>query len=172
MADPSTTMELARKAGDALARRSWQLISAESCTGGLLAARMTEIPGSSGWMEGAFVTYTLAAKTHMVGVAVELLDRHGAVSEPVARAMAEGALLESTADVSVAITGIAGPDGGDVVAPVGTVWFAWAVRDESGETIVCVQTAEHHLAGDRQVVREKAVQIALEGVLELLETSS
>ncbi|MGE0626005.1 MAG: CinA family protein [Pseudomonadales bacterium] len=155
---------LAVDVGSALLARGWRLVSAESCTGGLLAARLTEIPGSSSWFEGAFVTYRLSAKTDMVGVATEILDRHGAVSEPTARAMAEGALAASSADISVAITGIAGPDGGDVVSPVGTVWFGWAIRE--GE-IRCVQTAEHHLAGSRQAVRSQAVEIALEGVLAL-----
>ena len=152
-------------AGRALAAKGRRLISAESCTGGLLAASLTEIPGSSTWVEGAFVTYTLQAKQRLLGVPEALLDRYGAVSEPVARAMAEGALHNSDADVSVAITGIAGPDGGDVIHPVGTVWFAWAVRNG---TIQCVQTAEHDLAGDRTTVRHAAVAIALQGVLALL----
>ncbi len=156
---------LALDVGTALLARGWRLVSAESCTGGLLAARLTEVPGSSNWFEGAFVTYRLSAKTDMVGVAVDLLERHGAVSEPTARAMAEGALSASSADISVAITGIAGPDGGDVIAPVGTVWFAWAVREEA---IRCVQTAAHRLAGSRQAVRDQAVEIALQGVLALL----
>jgi len=155
---------LAVDVGTALLARGWRLVSAESCTGGLLAARVTEVPGSSNWFEGAFVTYRLSAKTDMIGVPAETLDRYGAVSEPTARAMAEGALAASSADISVAITGIAGPDGGDVVSPVGTVWFAWAVR-EGG--IRCAQTAEHHLAGSRQAVRNQAVEIALHGVLAL-----
>lgn len=164
---------LAERVGRALAKRGWRLISAESCTGGLLAAAMTEVPGSSTWFEGAFVTYRLSAKTAMVGVAEDLLAEYGAVSEPTARAMAEGALTHSSADLAVSITGVAGPDGGDVTAPVGTVWFGWAIREDSadcngvGGGIRCVQTAEHHLTGDRQVVRSQAVQIALEGVLQL-----
>jgi nicotinamide-nucleotide amidase len=158
-------VELAAEAGPALTRKGWRLISAESCTGGLLAATMTEIAGSSEWFEGAFVTYRLSAKTAMVGVSEEMLASHGAVSEPVARAMAEGALTHSDADIAVSITGVAGPDGGDVVSPVGTVWFGWAVRE--GSAIRCVQTAEHHLSGSRQVVRFQAVRVALEGVLEL-----
>lgn len=165
MIDALDTANLAAATGRALSSRGWRLISAESCTGGLLAARMTEVPGSSAWVEGAFVTYTLSAKTRLIGVADTLLERHGPVSEPVARAMAEGALEHSSADVSVAITGIAGPDGGDVTSPVGTVWFAWALRENG---IECVQTAEHDLSGDRSAVRERAVQIALEGLLALL----
>lgn len=162
MSEPDS---LALRIGSALLARGLRLVSAESCTGGLLAARLTALPGSSNWFEGAFVTYRLSAKTDMVGVAPGILERHGAVSEPTARAMAEGALAASSADISVAITGIAGPDGGDVVSPVGTVWFAWAVREAE---IRCVQTAEHHLAGSRQVVRDQAVEIALQGVLALL----
>src|SRR5690606_15352396 len=103
------------------------------------------VPGSSNWFEGAFVTYRLSAKTRMIGVATEILDRYGAVSEPTARAMAEGALRASDAGVSVAVTGVAGPGGGDVVAPVGTVWFGWALRDPEPR---CVQTARHELTGD------------------------
>lgn len=156
---------LAGDVGRALATNGSRLVSVESCTGGLLAATMTEIAGSSEWFEGAFVTYRLTAKTAMVGVSEGMLNRHGAVSEPVARAMAEGALAHCDADIAVSITGIAGPDGGDVVSPVGTVWFGWAVREGSG--IRCVQTAEHHLSGNRQVVRLQAVRVALEGVLEL-----
>ena len=158
-------VDLAREVGRALAGRGWRLISTESCTGGLLAATMTEIAGSSDWFEGAFVTYRLTAKTAMVGVSTELLSTHGAVSEPVARAMAEGALSRSDAHIAVSITGIAGPDGGDVVSPVGTVWFGWAQKE--GETIRCVQTAEHHLSGSRQAVRLQAVSVALEGILAL-----
>ncbi len=182
---------LAQQVGRALLQSGWRLISAESCTGGLLAASMTDIPGSSNWFEGAFVTYRLSAKTDMVGVSEAILNEHGPVSEPVARAMAEGALTNSHADIAVSITGVAGPDGGDVISPVGTVWFAWAIRDEGSPAdrtagpadrtagpadrtagpaaaqIRCVQTAEHHLAGSRQAVRSQAVRIALEGVLEL-----
>lgn len=161
----TTTEDLAQRSGQALMRRGWRLVSAESCTGGLLAATLTEIPGSSVWFEGAFVTYRLSAKTAMVGVEPAMLDLHGAVSEPVARAMAEGALAHSDADIAVSITGIAGPDGGDVLSPVGTVWFGWALREDG--IIHCPQTAEHHLSGSRQRVRAQAVEVALEGVLAL-----
>jgi nicotinamide-nucleotide amidase len=165
----SDLADLEAGVGAALLRHGSRLVAAESCTGGLVAARLTEVPGSSEWFEGAFVTYRLSAKTDMIGVGVDLLERHGAVSEPVARAMAEGALAHCRADISVAITGVAGPAGGDVVTPVGTVWFGWAVRDEA---IRCVQTAEHHLTGGRQAVREQAVEIALAGVLTLLANDS
>lgn len=147
-----------------LQQEGWRLVAAESCTGGLLAAALTELPGSSNWFEGSFVTYRLSAKERMLGVPREMLHRHGAVSEPVARAMAEGALRNSSADISVSITGIAGPDGGDVHLPVGTVWFGWALRHPD---IQCVQTATHCLPGNRQQIRLEAVAIALRGVLEL-----
>ena len=165
MTDRSTSDRLAADAGRALEEKGLTLVTAESCTGGLLAARLTDIPGASVWVEGGFVTYRLRAKTRMLGVSTYLLETHGAVSEPVARAMAEGALAASDADISVAVTGVAGPEGGDVVAPVGTVWFAWAIREPA---IACVQTAEHQFSGDRGAVREAAVQTALNGVLALL----
>lgn len=102
----------------------------------------------------------------MLGVTAASLDQHGAVSEPTARAMAEGALRHSQADLSVAITGVAGPEGGDVLLPVGTVWFAWALR---APEIHCVQTARHRLSGARHEVRIEAVRVGLAGVLALLE---
>lgn len=144
------------------------LVTAESCTGGMIAAELTAVPGSSDWFEGAFVTYRLSAKVRMVGVRQATLDTHGAVSEPTAREMAEGALRASDARVSVAVTGVAGPSGGELLAPVGTVWFAWAVRTDRPR---CVQTAQHDLEGDRNQVRRRAVTIALEGVRTLLEDS-
>ena len=157
-----TAAALALRVAEFLIDRNWRLISVESCTGGLLAAGLTELSGASVWFEGAFVTYRLNAKTAMVGVSEEFLARHGAVSEPVVRAMAEGGLANSAADVALAITGVAGPGGGDVVTPVGTVWFAWATGADGIN-----QTAAHHLTGTRQQVRETAVRIALEGLLEL-----
>lgn len=149
-----------------LLRRRWRLVTAESCTGGLVAARLTDVAGSSDWFEGAFVTYRLSAKTRMVGVPSATLSRWGAVSEPTARAMAEGALEHSDADLSVAITGVAGPGGGEPHTPVGTVWFAWAVRQE--DRIACAQTAEHRLEGDRPAIRAAAVTLALAGAVALL----
>lgn len=155
----------ARLLGERLLQHQQRLITVESCTGGMVAAALTSLPGSSQWFEGAFVTYRLSAKTRMVGVPQAMLDRHGAVSEPTARAMAEGALHRSDADISVAITGVAGPDGGDIVSPVGTVWFAWAQRDPQ---IRCVQTLESRFVGDRESVRVQAVNLAISGLLELV----
>lgn len=141
------------------------LVTAESCTGGMIAAELTAVPGSSEWFEGAFVTYRLSAKTRMLGVSRATLDGEGAVSERTAREMAEGALRASDARISVSVTGVAGPDGGELLAPVGTVWFGWAVADPKPR---CVQTSRHRLAGDRASVREQAVCVALEGVVEIL----
>ena len=106
-----------------LQQRGWMMATAESCTGGLIAGACTDLSGSSTWFERGFVTYSNAAKTGMLGVDAALIAAHGAVSEAVARAMAEGALRRSLAQVSVAVTGVAGPTGGSVDKPVGTVWF-------------------------------------------------
>ncbi|MGA0838863.1 MAG: CinA family protein [Pseudomonadales bacterium] len=146
-----------------------RLVTAESCTGGLIAATLTGRAGSSTWFEGAFVTYRLSAKKRMLGVSAELLAREGAVSEPVARAMAEGALVASDAGISVAVTGLAGPDGGEPLLPVGTVWFAWALRAPHPR---CVQTAVHALSGDRATIRNAAAAIAIRGAIALLEGSN
>lgn len=110
-----------------LLARGWMLATAESCTGGLIAAACTELPGSSTWFERGFVTYSNAAKTELLGVPAPLIAAHGAVSEPVARAMAEGAVAHSAAQASIAVTGVAGPTGGSADKPVGTVWFGWCV---------------------------------------------
>jgi nicotinamide-nucleotide amidase len=144
-------------------RRHWRLVSAESCTGGLLAASVTNLAGSSDWFEGAFVTYRLTAKTRFLGVQAATLRHHGAVSEPVAREMAQGALDRSDADISVAITGLAGPTGGEPLQPVGTVWFAWC--DANG----LIQAQAHVFKGTRAQVREAAVATALDGLLRLFD---
>ena len=156
----SLVSTLAAEAG----RQHRHVVTAESCTGGLLAAYCTHDPGSSGWFEASFVTYTNAAKQVMLGVPNGLLERFGAVSEPVARAMAEGALGRCGADLAVAITGIAGPGGGEPILPVGTVWFAWALRDDP-----LVVTASHMLAGSRDQIREAAVRVALQGLADMLK---
>ena len=139
---------------DTLLRRQWMLAAAESCTGGMVAAACTDLAGSSAWLERGFVTYSNAAKTQMLGVDAQLIAAHGAVSEPVARAMAQGALQHSAAQVALAITGVAGPGGGSDAKPVGTVWFAfsgpWGVHSE-------VQ----HFGGDRAGVRQAAALHAL-----------
>ena len=152
------TLELCAKLAQTLQARGWMLATAESCTGGLIAAHCTELAGSSLWFERGFVTYSNAAKTELIGVPAALIAAHGAVSEPVARAMAQGALQHAQAQVSVAVTGIAGPGGGSADKPVGTVWLAWCVAGQlSSERCV--------FAGDRAAVRAATVQHALQGLL-------
>ena len=143
-----------------LARRH-MLATAESCTGGMIAAACTDLSGSSQWFERGFVTYSNEAKAEMLGVPPGLIEEHGAVSEPVARAMADGALAHSRAQVSLAVTGVAGPTGGTEAKPVGTVWFAWCV---GGET----HSEMQHFAGDRAAVRVATVRYALKRLLSLL----
>lgn len=154
-------MALVVPLADALRAQRWTMAAAESCTGGLIAATCTAISGSSEWFERGFVTYSNAAKIDMLGVDATLIEAHGAVSEPVARAMAEGALAHSPADIAVAVTGIAGPNGGVPDKPVGTVWFAWALRG-------AVTLSERHVfAGDRAAVRDATVETALQRLVSL-----
>lgn len=153
---------LARSVGEALLNAGASAITAESCTGGWVAQALTAIPGSSAWFEGGFVSYSYDAKQRMLGVKADTLEKYGAVSEPVVTQMAEGALANSSADISVAISGIAGPDGGSKAKPVGTVWLAWAVRGKP--TVTCLS----FFHGDRETVRRQAVVQALEGLLAYL----
>lgn len=148
-----------------LLENGWFLSIAESCTGGLIAAACTDLAGSSAWFERGFVTYSNAAKIELLGVNASLIDTHGAVSEPVARAMATGALQHSRAQVAIAVTGVAGPSGGSAAKPVGTVWFGFAFG--SGVT-----TEMRHFEGDRGAVRLAAVQHALTRLAELILTES
>ena len=137
------------------------LATAESCTGGLIAAACTDLAGSSVWFERGFVSYSNAAKTELLGVPAALIESHGAVSEPVVRAMVEGALRHSHAQVAVAVTGVAGPGGGSSGKPVGTVWFGWATPNG-------VVTDKRCFDGDRQQVREATVEHALLRLKQLL----
>ena len=154
--------KLAERLGSLLLERGEWLAAAESCTGGWLAQSVTAIAGSSAWFDRGFVTYSNGAKVDMLGVPESTLERHGAVSEAVARAMAQGVLAHSRADWSVAITGIAGPSGGSPEKPVGTVCFAWAGKDGGCEAQTC------HFSGDRAAVREQSVWHALNGLIERL----
>lgn len=154
--------DLARALGAQLVTRGEQLACAESCTGGWLAKVVTDLPGSSRWFGWGFVTYANEAKMGMLGVPAALLEAHGAVSEPVARAMAEGARAASGAELAVAVTGIAGPGGATPDKPLGTVWFAWA--DASG-----TRAERASFAGGRDAVRRQTVAHALRGALERLE---
>lgn len=154
--------QLAERVGAGLKVHCMMLATAESCTGGGIAQAVTDIYGSSAWFERGFVTYSNEAKVEMLGVRSSTLETYGAVSEATVREMAAGALARSHADISLAVTGIAGPTGGTPEKPVGTVWFAWALRD--GEVLAQL----HLLAGDRAVIRAKSVEIALQGVLNAL----
>jgi nicotinamide-nucleotide amidase len=156
---------LAQELGDTLLARGEWLAVAESCTGGWLAQSVTAIAGSSGWFDRGFVTYSNGAKVDMLGVPETTLERHGAVSEATARAMAQGVLAHSRADWAVAITGIAGPSGGSPEKTVGTVCFAWAAKERGCEAQTC------HFAGDRAAVREQSVRHALTGLLQRLDAS-
>ena len=144
--------------------KRFYLATAESCTGGLIAAGCTDLAGSSQWFDRGFVTYSNAAKTDMLGVDAALILQFGAVSEQVAAAMAQGAVKHSSAQVSVAVTGVAGPTGGSAEKPVGTVWIGWHINSETS-TQLC------HFDGDRATVRAFTVQRALQGLIERLQTT-
>jgi len=151
---------LAAELGRALLARGWRVTVAESCTGGLLAGAITSVAGSSDWFDVGFVTYSNGAKIALLGVPGSVLDAYGAVSEETARAMAEGALAKSGADVAAAVTGIAGPSGGTPAKPVGTVCFAWAAKGGA------VAATTRRFDGDRAAVRAASVTFALEGLLQ------
>jgi len=157
--------DLAARLGAALKARSEQVACGESCTGGWVAKCLTDVPGSSQWFACGLVTYGNDAKTRLLSVPAQLLARHGAVSEETVRAMAAGARAVARADYAVAISGVAGPDGGSPDKPVGTVWFAWC----SGEETLSERC---HFPGDREAVRRASVAHALRGLLELLPSSS
>ena len=166
-------MSQAQALGEALTQKAWMLATAESCTGGLVAATCTNLPGSSLWFERGFVTYSNEAKHDMLGVDSALIAEHGAVSEAVAQAMTLGAMRRSHAQVTLAVTGVAGPTGGSADKPVGTVWFAWATPSDAGPTLgaetAWVKTELMHFSGDRATVREASTQHALQSLLNLLQ---
>jgi nicotinamide-nucleotide amidase len=153
--------------GQALLAKGWQLALAESCTGGMVAQAVTAIAGSSAWFDRGFVTYSNEAKVDMLSVPDALIQAHGAVSEPVAQAMATGAIQHSLAHISAAVTGIAGPSGGSLQKPVGTVCFAWAIGAESGQTAKLV-VETRYFAGDRAAIRQQAASHVLAGLLNLI----
>jgi nicotinamide-nucleotide amidase len=152
--------ELADQVGGRLLSHGMRMVTAESCTGGWLAKTLTDLPGSSQWFERGYVTYSNAAKVQDLGVAQRTLDEHGAVSEATAREMAASALRVSKADVAIAITGIAGPDGGSADKPLGTVWFGIAVR--RGSAAIDLDARLQHFSGNREAVRRESVRYALE----------
>ncbi|MGO4394626.1 CinA family protein [Variovorax sp. M-6] len=154
---PALVLQLA----ELLQPRRWMMATAESCTGGLIAGACTDLSGSSAWFERGFVTYSNEAKSEMLGIDAALIAAHGAVSEPVARAMAEGAIARSRAQAAVAVTGVAGPTGGSPDKPVGTVWFGWSVDGR-------VRTERRRFDGDRATVRAATVHYALQTLAELV----
>ena len=160
-----STHDLCGLVANLLIKNGWMLATAESCTGGLIAASCTDLAGSSTWFERGFVSYANAAKTEMLGVDAALIDAYGAVSEPVAHAMAVGALAHAHAQVAIAVTGVAGPSGGSADKPVGTVWFGFALGDS-------VSTELKHFAGDRAAVRQATVRHALARVVDLLNAKA
>ena len=156
--------EYVAQLAELLSARGWMLATAESCTGGLIAGACTERPGSSQWLDAGFITYSNRAKTAMLGVPAALIAEHGAVSEPVARAMAQGAAQQAHTQASVAVTGVAGPDGGSIAKPVGTVWFGWQVAG-------AVHSEVMRFDGDRHAVRQATVTHALRRLVDLLRAS-
>jgi nicotinamide-nucleotide amidase len=157
----SPTPSAAQTLANLLLQRHWMLTTAESCTGGMISAACTDLAGSSAWFERGFVSYSNASKTELLGVDPALIERCGAVSEEVVRAMVQGALQHSHAQVAVAVTGVAGPSGGTVAKPVGTVWFGWA-------TPAGLSTQVQHFGGNRANVRSATVAHALQGLVRFI----
>lgn len=153
--------------GDLARERHCRIATAESLTGGLVSALITDVPGSSGWFDRGFVTYQVRSKVEMLDVPSEMIDDEGVVSEAVAEAMARGALARSEADCSVALTGVAGPGGGTDATPVGTVCIGWAERMPEGDVVTSVRTI--HAPGERGSVRLAAALTALQGLVALLQ---
>lgn len=164
VADDSTLYALARDLGAQLLAHGATVATAESCTGGWIGKVLTDVPGSSAWFGWGVISYANTAKTAMLGVPRALLERHGAVSREVVEAMVSGALAASGAQHALAVSGVAGPDGGTPEKPVGTVWFAWQERGEAAPRSECRQ-----LAGDRDAVRRETVRHALAQLLGRLD---
>lgn len=158
-------IRLATSVGEKLVKKGWYIATAESCTGGGVSAAITSVAGSSAWFGYGLVTYSNEAKQQLLGVDSQIIEVNGAVSKQVVGLMAEGALRVSRADIGIAVSGIAGPDGGSSEKPVGGVWFAWATKSGTREEY-------RQFSGDRQSVRYQAVVCALKGVIDLLETES
>lgn len=164
MSVSSETYRLAERLGELCRARGMTVTAAESCTGGGVAAAITEVAGSSDYFGAGYVTYADGAKTRLLGVPEALLETHGAVSRAVVEAMVAGACRDSGADLAVAISGVAGPGGGSADKPVGTVWLAWGGAER-------VRAERRHFPGDRRTVREGAVRAALAGLIAELEAS-
>jgi len=159
-----STQALAARLGELLLARGWRLALAESCTGGGIAAAVTDVAGSSAWFDRAYVVYSASAKQDVLGVPAEMIARFGVVSEEVARAMARAALHRAGVDVALAVTGLAGPSGGSPQCPVGTVCFAWGCPG----SMLVARTV--HFEGDRHAVRTQAVRFALNALIECLSS--
>ena len=157
--------QIAQQVTEALLGKGERMATVESCTGGGIAKLMTDLAGSSAVFECGFVTYSNESKQQMVGVSSKALDEFGAVSEQVAAEMSSGALERANADITVSVTGIAGPEGGTDYKPVGTVCFAWAYN-------ASLLTETRHFSGDRKAVREQTIEYALQGVLKQLAAKS
>ena len=155
--------DLTKTLAQILLSRSWTVSLAESCTGGLVCATLTELAGSSEWFERGYITYSNEAKSECLDVPSQLIESHGAVSEQVAKAMAEGARINSGSNVAISITGVAGPSGGSAEKPVGTVCFGWATENQT-------LTKTMHFAGNRQTIRQQAAQFALTELIALLRS--
>ena len=153
-----------RLLAERLRARGWRMATAESCTGGLIAAACTALAGSSDWFECAYVTYSNAAKSAMLGVPPDLIAEHGAVSQAVALAMARGAASRARVPLAVAVTGIAGPGGATPGKPVGTVWLAWAWHEPQAGGMLATQSQCLQLGGERHAVRVQSVLCALRGL--------
>ena len=155
--------DLTKTLAQMLLSRNWTVSLAESCTGGLVCATLTELAGSSEWFERGYITYSNEAKTECLGVPAELIESNGAVSELVAKAMAEGARINSGSNVAISITGVAGPSGGSAEKPVGTVCFGWATENQA-------HTKTMKFVGDRQMIRQQATEFALAELIALLRS--
>jgi len=155
--------DLTKTLAQMLLSRNWTVSLAESCTGGLVCATLTELAGSSEWFERGYITYSNEAKTECLDVPAELIESHGAVSEPVAKAMAEGARINSGSNVAISITGVAGPSGGSAEKPVGTVCFGWTTEDQA-------LTKTMKFLGDRKMIRQQATEFALAELIALLRS--
>lgn len=155
--------DLTKTLAQILLSRSWTISLAESCTGGLVCATLTDLAGSSEWFERGYITYSNEAKTECLDIPPELIESHGAVSEQVAKVMAEGARINSGSNVAISITGVAGPSGGSAEKPVGTVCFAWATESQT-------LTKTMHFDGDRQMIRQQATELALTELIALLRS--
>jgi len=161
-----SSIDHAKVLAQLLIAKGWKLSLAESCTGGLVCTTLTELSGSSEWFERGYITYSNKAKTDCLGVPAELIESYGAVSEPVAKAMAQGAQRNAGANVGVSITGIAGPTGGTTEKPVGTVCFGWTIPNTAGEPVTTCQTKL--FSGDRQAIRQQANEYVLASLVLLI----